>query len=88
MAKDVLLSTPARKRFESLDGSVKDRIRKALRRLADSGSGDIKKLKGVKGRETLLRLRVGDYRIVFRDDPDAIRITQIFHRGKGYDWLE
>lgn len=88
MAKDVQLSTPARKQFESLDGSVKDRIRKALRKLASSGSGDVKKLQGVKGRETLLRLRVGDYRIVYRDDPDAIRITQIFHRGKGYDWLE
>lgn len=88
MPKDVLLSTPARKQFESLDGSVKDRVRKALRKLAGSSSGDIKKLKGVKGRETLLRLRVGDYRIVYRDDPDAFRIVQIFHRGKGYDWLE
>jgi mRNA-degrading endonuclease RelE of RelBE toxin-antitoxin system len=88
MPKAVLLSTPARKQFESLDGSAKDRIRKALRKLADAGAGDIKRLRGVRGRETLLRLRVGDYRVVYRDDPDAIRITQIFHRGKGYDRLE
>jgi mRNA-degrading endonuclease RelE of RelBE toxin-antitoxin system len=88
MPKAVLLSTPARKQFESLDGSVKDRIRKALGKLSEAGAGDIKRLRGVRGRETLLRLRVGDYRVVYRDDPDAIRITQIFHRGKGYDWLE
>ncbi len=88
MPKEVLLSTPARKQFESLDGSIKDRIRKALRKLAGAGSGDIKRLHGVRGRETLLRLRVGDYRIVYRDDPDAIRVAQIVHRGKGYDWLE
>ena len=88
MPKEVLLSTPARKQYESLDGSVRDRIRKALGKLAAAGGGDVKRLHGVRGRETLLRLRVGDYRIVYRDDPDAIRITQIFHRGKGYDWLE
>jgi len=88
MPKEVLLSTPAQKQFESLDGSVKDRVRKALRKLADTGGGDIKRLHGVRGRETLLRLRVGDHRVVYRDDPDAIRIIQIFHRGKGYDWLE
>ena len=88
MPKEVLLSTPARKQFESLDGSVRDRIRKALGRLASAGGGDIKRLHGVRGRETLLRLRVGDYRLVYRDDRDAIRVTQIFHRGKGYDWLE
>ncbi len=88
MLKQVLLSTPARKQFESLDGSIKDRVRKALGKLADAGGGDIKRLHGVRNRETLLRLRVGDYRIIYRDDPDAIRVTQIFHRGKGYDWLE
>jgi mRNA interferase RelE/StbE len=88
MPKEVLLSTPAQKAFNALDGSTKERVRKSLRRLADTGAGDIKRLKGVKGREILLRLRVGDYRIVFRDDPDAIRVTQIFHRGKGYDWLD
>jgi len=88
MPKEVLLSTPARKQFEKLDRSVRDRIRKALRKLASAGGGDIRRLHGVRGRETLLRLRVGDYRIVYRDDRDAIRVTQIFHRGKGYDWLE
>lgn len=88
MPREILLSTPARKRFASLDGTVKERVRKALHRLADSGTGDVKKLRGVKGREILLRLRVGDHRIVYREDPDAIRVIQIFHRSKGYDWLD
>jgi mRNA-degrading endonuclease RelE of RelBE toxin-antitoxin system len=88
MPKDVLLSTPAQKQFNSLDGTVKERIKKALRKLVETGTGDTKRLKGVKGREILIRLRVGDYRLVYKEEPDAIFVIQIFHRGKGYDWLD
>jgi mRNA interferase RelE/StbE len=88
MPKEVLLSTPAQKAFKALDGSTRDRVRKSLKRLAETGTGDVKKLAGVKGRAALFRLRVGDFRVIFQNDPDAIRVIQIFHRGKGYDWLE
>ena len=88
MPKDVLLSTPAQKQFNSLDGTVRERIKKALRKLAETGTGDTKRLMGVKGREILIRSRIGDYRVVYKEEPDAIRVIQIFHRGKGYDWLE
>ncbi|HKZ48717.1 MAG TPA: type II toxin-antitoxin system RelE/ParE family toxin [Thermoplasmata archaeon] len=87
MPKLVLLSTPAQKQFEWLEAAPRSRIRKALERLASGGRLDIRRLKGVKGREDLLRLRVGDYRVIYRDDPDAIRVVQIIHRARGYDWL-
>lgn len=87
MMKQILLSTPAQKQFGKLDNEMKKRVKNALHKLAESGTGDIKKLKGIKGGVDLYRLRVGDYRIVYSLDSDAIRISQIFHRGKGYDWL-
>jgi mRNA-degrading endonuclease RelE of RelBE toxin-antitoxin system len=48
---------------------------------------DVKRLKGVGGREDLFRLRVGDYRIIFFEDEESVKVTQIIQRGKGYDWL-
>ncbi|MCD6146431.1 MAG: type II toxin-antitoxin system RelE/ParE family toxin [Thermoplasmata archaeon] len=44
-------------------------------------------LKGLKGREDLYRLRVGDYRIIYYEDDECIKVTQIIHRSRGYDWL-
>jgi len=87
MPRPVLLSTPAQKQFASLEGEAQRRIRKGLERLATGGRADVRKLVGIKGREDLFRLRVGDYRVVFRAEPDAIRVVQILHRSKGYDWL-
>jgi len=44
-------------------------------------------LKGLKGREDLYRLRVGDYRIIYYKDDECIKVTQVIHRSRGYDWL-
>jgi len=41
-------------------------------------------LKGTKGREDLYRLRIGDYRAVYAVEGDAVLVTEIFLRGKGY----
>ena len=87
MARPVLLSTPAQKQWGRIDTTAKSRIRKALDRLASGGRVDVQRLLGVKGHEDLFRLRVGDYRVVYREDPDAIRVVQIFHRSQGYEWL-
>lgn len=87
MGRPVLLSTLAQKQFMRLDAHAKDRVRKGLERLASGGRVDTKRLVGIKGREDLFRLQVGDYRIVYRADPDAIRVVQTFHRRQGYDWL-
>ena len=85
--KKVLLSSIAAKQYNNLDKSNKTRIKKALVKLSETGKGDIKKLRGTKGRESLLRLRIGDYRIIYAEHDDEINIIQIIHRSKGYDWL-
>jgi len=85
--KKILLSTPARKEYEKLDEKTKERIKAALKKVAKGIKTDVKKLKGIKGREDLYRLRVGEYRIIYYEDAKCIKVTQIIHRSKGYDWL-
>lgn len=58
------------------------RIFAALVRLAETGEGDVKALKGQSGE---LRLRVGDYRVRFTLEADgAIRIHTVRHRKEAY----
>ena len=58
------------------------RILTEIRRFAESGAGDVRELKGQSGE---LRLRVGDYRVRFTNDPDdTIRIHAVRHRREAY----
>ena len=66
--KEILLPTHARKEYERLDEETKIRIKNALKDIAKGIRRDVKKLKGVKGREDLYRLRIGDYRIIYYED--------------------
>jgi len=87
MPKAILLSKVARKHFNSLPKEARNRVKKALYSLNAPEKRkmlDIKKLKGVNGRENLFRLRIGDYRAVYFENANNIKIIQILHRGKGY----
>jgi len=83
MSKDVLLSGRAKKDYDALPKDIRKRVRQALLELG-SGTGhpDVKKLKGVDGREDLFRLRVGDYRVLFHPGKKAIEVIRIDHRSK------
>ena len=85
--KEILLSSIAQKQFKGLEKLQKERIKSALGIFTSEGRGDVKKLKGTKGREALYRLRVGEYRIIFAQRDEKILITQIIPRSQGYDWL-
>ncbi len=90
MRKKVLLSKVATKEFNKLQKARKKQVKSSLEKLSEPELRfrlDVKRLKGVGGREDLFRLRVGDYRIIFSEDEDSLMVTQIIHRGKGYDWL-
>lgn len=54
--------------------------------MSRSGS-DIKKLK-INKDLPLFRLRIGDYRVVYFLQENKVLITKIFHRKKGYKWIE
>ena len=82
MSKDVLISSRAYKEFKKLSPDMKKRVRAALRKLgAVDKDLDIKKLKGVGGREDLYRLRVGDYRITYKPERKVIKVIRIDPRG-------
>jgi mRNA interferase RelE/StbE len=87
--KKILLSSVAQKQYSSLDKNMRELIKEKLMMLARKQKSifDVKKLKGIKGRESLWRLRVGNYRIIYADTKEALKVIQIIPRSKGYSWL-
>lgn len=80
--KKIAWSERARADIRRLDRDTAMRIFAALHRFAETGESDIKKLKGESGE---LRLRVGDYRVRFTEEPDDIlRIHSVRHRKEAY----
>src|SRR5262245_41699578 len=76
--------TPAAERdLRRIDSQLRERIRQAVYRFADTGHGDVVKVQGVT-REW--RLRVGEWRIRFTEDPTSqtIIILRVRPRGEAY----
>lgn len=91
MEFEVLISESALKQLNKLELENIKRIKRKLPVLKNPllrrSGADIKKLKGFKNPE-LYRLRIGDYRIIYIIEKSKVKITEIFHRNKGYNWLE
>jgi mRNA interferase RelE/StbE len=80
--RKILWSEPARLDVRRLDRDTAMRIFSALHRFAETGEGDIKKLKG---EEDELRLRVGDYRVRFTEELDGtLQVHSVRHRSEAY----
>ncbi|GHU74463.1 plasmid stabilization system protein [Clostridia bacterium] len=77
----VRLSAKAEKDFLGLDKITQNRIKKSLKKLENEPpQGDIKPLKGRIG----LRLRVGNFRILFLKQDDCFIVSDIEPRGQVY----
>ena len=88
MSKTVLLSSRAQKNYKDLPKDIRKRVRAALKKLgAGDKDLDIKKIRGVSGREDLYRLRVGEYRITYKPEKQVIKVARIDPRSKKYRWL-
>jgi mRNA interferase RelE/StbE len=72
----------ARSELRAIDRETAVRILRALTRYSDSGEGDIKALAG--RWQGYTRLRVGDYRVMFRALPDYIVILRVRHKADVY----
>lgn len=83
MSWELVWTRPAVKDVENLDPPVAERVLKAADRFADTEHGDVKKLKG---KENRYRLRVGDWRVIFRflKDRNAIAVLRVRPRGSAY----
>ncbi|MGD9740413.1 MAG: type II toxin-antitoxin system RelE/ParE family toxin [Bauldia sp.] len=83
--RELTFSREATKALLRLPRNVAVTIRSKLDQyLADpmSLANNIKALKGMDG---VLRLRVGDWRVVFTDDGQVVAVSRIAPRGSAYD---
>lgn len=70
----------AAKALRKLPPEVQEQIIAALRRYAEKGEGDVRKLVGRDG----ARLRSGDYRAIFLETEGEIEVTHVGHRKAIY----
>ena len=79
---EVIIDKQAAKYLERLNEPIKSRIISALNGLTNKPlQGDIKKLQG---QEAAYRLRIGDYRILFKNKVTCIVVYKIAPRGQAY----
>ncbi len=80
--KKIVITPQAKADVRRIDREAAMRILAALDRFARTSEGDIKKLQGDSGE---LRLRVGDYRVRFTEEPPGtILILAVGHRRGVY----
>jgi mRNA interferase RelE/StbE len=80
--KRIVWTEPAAADVRRLDKPTATRILSALHRFAESGTGDVKALKGEREE---LRLRIGDYRLFFvYTAADVVEIRRVLHRKNAY----
>lgn len=80
--KRIIISDEAKADIRAIPQHIAMNILTAIHRLAETGSGRVKALKG-KGEDK--RLRVGDFRVRYTDEhPDNLHIHAVKHRKDAY----
>ena len=84
MTWTLVCTRPALRDMKKLDPSMARRVRDAVIELADSGRGEVAKLKDTRPPEW--RLRVGDRWVFFRfrSDLREIHLLRVLRRGEAY----
>ena len=84
MRWQVVWTRPAIPDLRRLDRQVAERARAAVRRLAETEQGDVKRLEHVDPPEW--RLRVGDWRVrfVFNYATRTIEVLRVLPRGRAF----
>lgn len=78
--KTIVLNPSAAKSLDNLPPTVRERIGAALHHYAINGAGDAKALQGT----PTVRLRSGNYRVIFDETPTSIIILALGHRRAIY----
>jgi mRNA interferase RelE/StbE len=79
--KPIAFMPASTRQWVKLSAQIRQRIDARLTEFAASGKGDVKRLKGRQGS----RLRVGDWRVIFYEEKDAIIVVAVGHRREIYD---
>jgi mRNA interferase RelE/StbE len=79
--KQIAFTATSSRQWIKLSPDVRRRIDGKLIEFATTGHGDVKRLKG----QTGMRLRVGDWRVIFYEDQGTIIVAAVGHRREIYD---
>jgi len=79
--KPIAFTPTSARQWGKLSPEVRRRIDRRLTEFAASGHGDVRRLKGREG----MRLRVGDWRVIFYEDRGTIVVAAVGHRRQIYD---
>ncbi len=80
--KRIVLSDESKADIRAIPQHIAMNILTAIHRLAETGAGRVKELKGKQGEK---RLRVGDFRVRFtEEEPDTLRIHAVKNRNDAY----
>ena len=78
--KEIEFTSAAIRQWRKLTATTRAQIDLKLKTFAGTGIGDVKALKGAPG----MRLRSGDWRVLFNVDGDMVSIERISHRSDAY----
>ena len=77
----VIFTPSALRQWSKLTVDIRRRINAKLTTFAETGQGDVKRLKGQAGS----RLRIGDWRVIFIEEDDTVVVAAVGHRREIYD---
>ncbi|HET9067974.1 MAG TPA: type II toxin-antitoxin system RelE/ParE family toxin [Amaricoccus sp.] len=77
-------SLPAVQALKRIPEPDRGRIRGKIKALAEDRQAQANNVKMLHGYDGMWRLRVGDWRVLYRDDVDVLRIMDIKARGNAY----
>jgi mRNA interferase RelE/StbE len=78
---EIVFTAAATRQWLDLSADVRRRLNAKLTSFAETGQGDVKRLKGRAG----ARLRVGDWRIIFYNEGNVVVVVAVGHRREIYD---
>jgi mRNA interferase RelE/StbE len=79
--KEIEFTVAAVRQWRKLTAATRAQVDLKLRAFAETGIGDVKALKGATG----MRLRSGDWRVLFTMKGNTITIHAVGHRREIYD---
>lgn len=79
--KEIEFTSAAVRQWRKLSAAARAKIDLKLKAFAETGIGDVKALKGAAG----MRLRSGDFRVLFTMNANTITVHAVGHRREIHD---
>ncbi len=81
--KEIAYTRTAQKALMRMPRNLALRIREKVRSFAEDPASQANNVKALRGLDVVVRLRVGDWRVIMRDG-DIIEILEVKPRGSAY----